>query len=190
MIKKLFLLFFLMTITGLVFSQDRQQKKWTLSGGYGLGNVWVYFLRHNSLIKDLPDYKISSYGPVTLTVEHFISPRISVGLTGAYSLVQGESQRFLLDEQISITSIMARGNYHFGKSKKLDPYAGVGLGYIRSVYRASLSLPGSVPGEFGYSAQLGASYLFLPKWAVFAEIGYVNGSLLQLGFSKIFHHCN
>ena len=158
-IKKLSLVLILLVNAGIVFCQTTNSKKWTISGGYGLGNVWVYFLRHNSLIKDFPDYKISSYGPVTMTVEHFVSSHISIGISGAYSLVKGESQRFLLDEQISISSIMARGNYHFGKSKKLDPYAGVGLGYIRSVYRASLSLPGSVPGEFGYSAQIGRAHV-------------------------------
>jgi opacity protein-like surface antigen len=149
--------------------------------GYGIGNVWIFFLEHNSLIKDIPDYQVSSIGPFTACYENFISNKISVGISASYSVVKGETKRFLVDEQISIFTALARANYHFGHLKKLDPYIGGGLGYVRSVYNNNNSIPGPVPGEFGYSVQIGAHYYFTKHAGFYGELGYVNGSFLQLG---------
>lgn len=161
-----------------IFSKKGQS---LITAGYGIGNVWVYFLDHNSLIKDIPDYQVSSIGPFTICYENFISNKISIGISASYSVVKGETKRFLVDEQISIFTALARANYHFGHLKKLDPYIGGGLGYVRSVYKNNNSIPGPVPGEFGYSAQIGAHYYFTKSIGLFGELGYVNGSFLQLG---------
>lgn len=163
------------------FAQQQNAKKWTLSSGYGIGNVWVYFLKNNSFIKDIPDYKVSSVGPFSICAEYFINNKISIGTSASYSVVNGETKRFLVDEQISIFTALARANYHFGKSKKFDPYIGGGLGYVRSVYKNNNSIPGPVPGEFGYSAQIGAHYYLSKHLGFYGELGYVNGSFLQLG---------
>ena len=180
--KKISAIFLLLIISGFaVFAQQQNEKKWTLSAGYGIGNVWVYFLEHNSFIKDIPDYKVSSVGPFTICLEDFISNKVSLGFSASYSVVKGETKRFLVDEQISIFTALARANYHFGHLKKLDPYIGAGLGYVRSVYKNNNSIPGPVPGEFGYSAQIGAHYYFTKRIGLYGELGYVNGSFLQLG---------
>lgn len=154
-----------------------------ITAGYGVGNVWIYFLKNNSLIKDISDYKVTGLGPFDICYEKMISRKVSVGLTAAYSEVKGETKRFLAEEQISIFTALVRANYHFLTSKKLDPYIGGGLGYVRSVYKNSTSVPGPVPGEFGYSAQLGAHYFLTKSLGVYGELGYVNGSFLQLGFA-------
>ena len=181
--KKIIVITFLLVLSVFAgFAQQKNAKKWTISSGYGIGNVWVYFLKNNSLIKDIPDYKVSSIGPFSICVEYFINNKISIGTSASYSIVKGETKRFLVDEQISIFTALARANYHFGDFKKLDPYLGGGLGYVRSVYKNNNSIPGPVPGEFGYSAQLGAHYYLTNHVGFYGELGYVNGSFLQLGF--------
>jgi len=180
--KKNFAIFFLFFVSSLgVIAQENNAKKWTLSVGYGIGNVWVYFLKNNSLINDLSDYKVNGMGPVTVCIENQVSHKISIGVSAAYSIVRGETKRFLAEEQISIFTVLARANYHFGHSKKFDPYIGGGLGYVRSVYKNNLSVPGPVPGEFGYSAQIGSRYYVTKSFGAYGELGYVNGSFLQLG---------
>ncbi|MEI8053010.1 MAG: outer membrane beta-barrel protein [Bacteroidota bacterium] len=181
-ISFLLLLFSLKINAQLNAEYSSKKGKSIISASYGIGNVWVYFLEHNSLIKDIPDYQVSSIGPFTVCYENFISNKISIGITTSYSIVKGETKRFLVDEQISIFTALARANYHFGHSNKFDPYLGGGLGYVRSVYRNNTSIPGPVPGEFGYSAQIGAHYYLTKKAGFFGELGYVNGSFLQLGF--------
>ena len=181
--KKISAIFLLLILSGFAgFAQQQNAKKWTLTAGYGIGNVWLYFLKNKSLIKDIPDYKVSSVGPFSICAEHFITNKISIGASASYSVVKGETKRFLVDEQISIFTALARANYHFSHSNKFDPYLGGGLGYVRSVYRNNSSIPGPVPGEFGYSAQVGAHYYLTKKAGFYGELGYVNGSFLQLGF--------
>ena len=185
--KKISAITFLLTLSVFAgFAQQQNAKKWTMSSGYGIGNVWVYFLKNNSFIKDIPDYKVSSFGPISICAEHFINNKISIGASASYSIVKGETKRFLVDEQISIFTALARANYHFGGLKKLDPYLGGGLGYVRSVYKNNNSIPGPVPGEFGYSAQLGAHYYLSNHMGFYGELGYVNGAFLQLGGVLIF----
>lgn len=186
--KKIIAITFLLILSGFAgFAQQQNVKKWTISFGYGIGNVWVYFLKNNSLINDIPDYKVSSIGPFSICAEYFIHNKISLGVSGSYSTVKGETKRFLVDEQISIFTALARANYHFRHLKKLDPYLGGGVGYVRSVYKNNNSIPGPVPGEFGYSAQVGAHYYLTKHAGFYGELGYVNGSFLQLGFVvKIF----
>jgi len=171
-------------------NSDKQEKKINQNHtsvfkvGYGIGNVWVYLLKHNSFFIDyVPNYKVKSTGPITVCYENFLLKKISVGLAVSYSIVKGKgsSRGIIVDDQISMFTALIRGNYHFGKSKKLDSYVGGGLGYIRSAYKSNPSVSGPVPGEFGYSAQLGAHYYLTNHVGFYGELGYVNGSFLQLG---------
>ena len=177
-------------IAHFAFSQEINnyslKGKSIISAGYGIGNIWAYFLKHNSFIKDLSDYKINSIGPIVINYEYLLGKRIGVGTSLSYSVVSGETKRFLIDEEISIFSALARANYHFSHSKKFDPYVGGGLGYVRSVYKNNTSIPGHVPGEFGYSAQVGANYFLSKHFGLYGEVGYVGGSFVQLGISAKF----
>ncbi len=150
-----------------------------VSLGYGLGNVWISFLKKNY---NTQDYQISAIGPFDASAEFFVHQRISTGLSFAYSKIKGNLARFLVDEQLTIFTAFVRANYHFGRYKKLDPYAGLGAGYVRAVYTNSLGIPSNnVPGNFDYSVQLGVRYYVKPHLGLYAELGYVNGSFAQVG---------
>ena len=80
--------------------------------------------------------------------------------------------------------IAARGSYHFGEllkaGDKLDPYAGLGLGY--------LSWPGTGIGGLSgvyFGGHLGARYWFAEKLGGVAEVGF-GSAALKLGVALKF----
>jgi hypothetical protein len=82
--------------------------------------------------------------------------------------------------------IAARGSYHFGEllkaGDKLDPYAGLGLGY--------LSWPGTAFSGFGasgvfFAGHVGARYWFSDNLGGVAEVGF-GASALKLGVALKF----
>ena len=189
---KLLTTFFFVILFSLIANAQHNSESFsnkgrsTITVGYGIGNVWVYFLKHNSFFIDyVPNYTVKSMGPITGCYENFILKKISVGLAVSYSNVKGkgDSRGFFVDDQISIFTALIRGNYHFGKFPKFDPYVGGGIGYIRSAYKSYPSVSGPVPGDFGYSAQIGAHYYITKQTGVYGELGYVNGSFMQIGIN-------
>lgn len=157
-----------------------------ISLGYGIGNEWKGFLED---FTDYPDnsYKVSNNGTYTLIYEYGFGDRISAGVALGYSQVEGNfdgaGTGFTFTEKLTNLSILARANYHLGKFKKFDPYVGGGIGYFHFNYENSKPeiIESKSPGAFGYSAQLGLRYYFIPQLAAFGEVGYVGGSLVQLG---------
>lgn len=155
-----------------------------ISLGYGIGNIWKAFLEDAVSYPD-NTYKVSNNGTYTLIYEYGVTDRISAGLAVGYSEVEGTFIGFgeKFTEKLTNFSVLARANYHIGKFRKFDPYVGGGIGYYHFNY--SNDRPGlvnsKVPGAFGYSAQLGLRYYATPQWAAFGEVGYVGGSLVQLG---------
>ena len=82
--------------------------------------------------------------------------------------------------------IAGRGSYHFGEllkaSDKLDPYAGLGLGYV--------SWPGTAFGGFGasglfFAGHAGARYWFSDNLGGVAEVGF-GAAALKLGVALKF----
>ena len=156
--------------------------------GQGIGNIWKTFMKQAINYPGI-SYKVSSLGPLTLIYEYGFGKRISGGLALGYSRITGKYSGFgdEFTDRLTIFSALARANYHFGHSSRFDPYIGIGVGYVRSKYDNSGSNSNrSVPGEFGYSGQLGAKYLFTPHFGVYAEAGYVGGSFVQAGLAVIF----
>lgn len=156
--------------------------------GQGIGNIWKTFLKQAINYPGI-SYKVSSLGPLTLIYEYGFGKHISGGLALGYSRITGKYSGYgdEFTDRLTIFSALARANYHFGHSNRFDPYLGIGLGYVRSKYDNSGSnSKRSVPGEFGYSGQLGAKYLFTPHIGVYAEAGYVGGSFVQAGLAVIF----
>lgn len=156
----------------------------TISLGLGIGNVWKSFLE-DAVSYPEGTYKVSNNGTFTIIYEYGVSNKFSAGIAIGYSEVEGNfvgyGEKFT--EKLTNFSMLARANYHLGKFKKFDPYIGGGIGYFHFKY--TNDRPGLVdsktPGAFGYSAQLGAHYYFSSHWGAFAEVGYVGGSLVQLG---------
>lgn len=161
-----------------------------VSVGYGIGNIWKTFLNDavNSTIPGIT-YKVTAFGPIALNYEYGFLNRFSGGITFAYSKVKGVYSGFgdSFTDELKITTILARANYHFGRSPKFDPYIGGGMGYVKSKYNNDQSASrNDVPGLLGYSAQLGGRYYFTPVLGTYAEIGYVNGSFVQVGLTARF----
>ena len=154
----------------------------TVSLGYGFGNIWKTLL-------SLGGESVSATGPLALTYEYGVAEHISAGISLGYSQIKGTVGSY--EEKLTNFSAVARGNYHFGSSEKFDPYIGLGLGYYNFKWTDNSTGGNSVasfsiPGAFGFSAQLGAKYFFTPKFGAYAEIGYVAGSIAQLGVTAKF----
>ncbi len=119
--------------------------------------------------------------PVQARYEYGFSDEISGGAILGYA----SSYVFYSGGSIDYSYLIAglRANYHFGTSKKFDPYAGPTLGYNK----VSLSDRGGYIGtiadsEIIYGAQIGANYYFTKHIGAWAEIGYGVG-LLNLGIT-------
>ena len=177
-------------LTGLIHHSYGQNKppfsKGTsiISAGIGIGNIWKTFLQE-AFTYPSNTYKVSSKGTYTLVYEYGFSKRISAGIASGYSRVVGKFNGFgqTFTETLTNFSVLARSNYHVGKFKKFDPYIGVGVGYYNFQYHNDKPgiINSKVPGAFGYSVQIGSHYYFIPRFGVFAEIGYVGGSIIQIG---------
>jgi len=180
--KKISAIFLLLILSGFaVFAQQQNEKKFILSAGYGVGNFWTKFLKD---ALDLPDYKVKALGPITFIGEYRLYKKITGGISLTYSDINGHINKngFEYSDELIIYTGLIRVNYHPIITRKWDVYLGGGLGYVNSQYKSSLGTGSSnVPGEFGYSAQVGAHYYLTKKAGFYGELGYVNGSFLQLG---------
>ncbi len=157
-----------------------------LAIGHGIGNVWKSFLRDaiNADVRAAAGYTITGTGPINVIYEHQIYKKFSGGIQFSYAKVKGDGayNGFVFSDQLTIYSVLARADYHFYASKRFDSYIGIGGGYVHSKYQNNVNTSSSsVPGEFGYTAQLGARYYFMSRLGIFGELGYVNGSFMQLG---------
>lgn len=206
--KKLLFVTAILCIVGSTktFAQDGEGAAYskgqsTVSLGYGFGNIWKKLFKITAAFSG-GTQKVSATGPYSLTYEYGISEKISVGLALGYSQVKSVSTNTspnysdIYTEKLTNISAVARGNYHFGSSAKFDPYVGLGLGYYNFKYTAEdvendngtiTTTKGNnlfaIPGAFGFSAQLGAKYYFSSSVGAFAEVGYVAGSIAQVGIT-------
>ncbi len=164
-------------------AQVFKKKDIHISVGYGIGNVWKMYLK-DAFSYPLY-YTVKSTGPFCLLLDYAFHKKISAGIAMGYSETRGSADYngFKFKERLNAFSILARANYHAFKMKKLDPYIGGGIGYYHFKYINELntSEPDKVPGNFGYSAQLGARYYFSSRLAAYGELGYIGGSLAQMG---------
>lgn len=153
----------------------------TIAIGHGIGNIWKSFLEKGVNIEN---YTIKSTGPINLQCDYEVFKNFSVGAIVSYSQIKGSynNNGFVFSDQLTIFTALARVNYHFIKYKKIDPYIGGGFGYVYSKYQNNLNTKSTnVPGELGYSAQVGINYFMLKNFGLFVEAGYVGGSFFQLG---------
>ena len=176
-----------------VFAQKKTGKKAyrhysTVSVGHGFINVWKTFL---DKVIDIPEYKVKSTFFYTLIYEYNFG-RFSGGFSGSYSRVNGRADRFELSDQISIVSVLMRGNYHFLRSAKLDPYFGGGIGFNNAKYKnlntqtVIPDLNKHVPSELDFCGQLGLKYFPVKHIGVYMEAGYVGGAILHVGITGKF----
>lgn len=146
------------------------------------------------------DYYGTGYGtnfPISpaVSVDYAITDKIGIGNIAVGGFASYTSSKYNDgygdDYNYSAVIVGVRGTYHFILPvPKLDPYAGVSLGYIISSnnYDNSNTITGPdgkasavQPGIFA-----GAHYLFVPHFGVFAELGYTGFSILTLGIAVKF----
>lgn len=188
---------FICLVSAKSFAQDEggaySQGSSSVSIGYGFGNIWKSLFKLAGAFSD-GSYKVSATGPVAFVYEYGATDKISVGIALGYSQVKGKYNDPSYpddnyEESLTNFSALARANYHFGSSEKFDPYLGIGLGYYNFKYKykdaSGTSDVGTfaIPGAFGFSGQLGAKYYFTSSVGLYAEIGYVGGSIAQVGLS-------
>jgi hypothetical protein len=126
--------------------------------------------------------------------EHGITDKLGIGYIGVGAQLGYASQKYSYDgtEAWKSTGILiaVRGSFHFNISsaigKKLDPYAGVLIGYVLTNYSYNYGY-GSGYGPLGKAGGVvpgiyaGAHYLFGPHFGVYGELGYTGFSILSLG---------
>jgi opacity protein-like surface antigen len=165
-----------------------------INAGYGIGSVWKNLFKISA---GFTGAKVTSLGPVAAGFEIGVTDHIGVGLQVGYGEVKSVSTDpgnnsnggdLITTEKLTSLQIMARGNYHFGQSSKFDPYLGLGLGYGNFKYSYSDNDPNypgtgtfAIPSAFVYTGALGARYYFASSFGIYAEVGYVTGSYLQVG---------
>jgi len=183
-------LIFIGTLFFLIDSAQAQEKNkkyyishdQTLSIGHGIGNIWKSFLEKGVNVNN---YEVASTDPFNLEYTHEVIKHISAGAIISYSKINGayNYNGFSFSDQLTIFTALARVNYHFIQDRKLDPYIGGGCGYIYSKYQNNLNTSNTnVPGEFGYTAQIGLNYFIFKNLGLFGEVGYLGGSFVQAGF--------
>ena len=156
-----------------------------INAGIGLGDV----------------YWGTGYGtgfPVapTLSIDYALTNKIGIGNIGVGGVVSYTSTKYSdgVGDDYKFSGILVglRGTYHFILPiDKLDPYAGVIVGYVIS----NSSLPGDYVAGYGPDGKasgvqpgafVGAHYFFTPMFGVHAELGYNVFSVLNLGITLKF----
>ena len=176
----------------------------TFSIGYGFVSPYKTLFKFNSAFFGSSagtTTKYSNVGPVGVTYEYGVSDKISVGVQLAYGQNKnvtteadglGTGKPYILTQKLTQFSGILRGNYHFGSSPKFDPYIGLGLGYGNFKYTTTSNDPSDTPADFalfniavptslGVTGQVGAKYYFSDNVGLYAELGYLAGSIAQVG---------
>lgn len=153
--------------------------------GYGFGLGYGRLLNAYSTYEG---YKFSGFGPVFLSYERGVTDNIGIGASVSYSSYGASwTQKSYLvaaydySYRWTTLAIMARGAYHFSvRNDKFDPYAGVGLGFMKFGYKWDTEDPlfnetnsnVSLGTPFGYQIFAGARYMFTDNIGAYAEVGY------------------
>jgi opacity protein-like surface antigen len=164
-----------------------------VSGGYGFPNLGKAVI--TALITDGTNIKVTGVGPLHFKAEMALSDGVGFGLSVNYisfgvkwNSTDTASAMIPYDNQISRSSlsILARINFHFGTTDKLDPYFGVGAGYKQATYKYTTNDPNgnniSAPGfsPFGFETTIGVRYFFMPGFGLYTEMGIAK-SVIQVG---------
>jgi opacity protein-like surface antigen len=196
--------------------------KIVVTAGYGFPNLYKSIFK--SLISNGTNssagysyaYDVKGIGPAFIKGDYGITKLIGVGLVLGYSnMTLTETETYNEDVYNSTTgyyethtyqdvvkythtslSVGARINFHFGTGKKLDPYAGAGIGYSNNQNKFSVTSnnPGSttttpvsisgVPVYFAFG--VGMRYYFTENIGLYGEIGFDKWSFVQGGLAVKF----
>lgn len=119
--------------------------------------------------------------PISASYEFGITDKISLGAFAGYATQKIDLG--IANWKYNYILAAAKGAYHFDFGvEKLDPYAGVLLGYNIASVSTSSNLPGASAGGVLWGAHAGARYYLTPAIGVFGELGY-GISWLNVGVS-------
>jgi outer membrane protein W len=147
--------------------------------------------------------KFNAIGPFGIGYEKAISDVMSMGLQIGYSTFKiitttkdgiSTGNDLVVNEKINHFSVAAKFNYHFIESEKFDPYFGSGLVYRKYKYTRKYNdaafnnetAGSALPKSFAGVINLGVRYYFTSAIGVYTELGYLAGSLMQVGVTAKF----
>lgn len=178
--KKVLLITLLSTFGLNTNAQFFEQDINYVNAGYGLGLGYGRLLNAYQVYDG---FKFSGFGPVALSYERGITDNIGIGVSLGYSSYGGKwnQSNYNYSYRWTTLSIMARGAYHFNvRNRQFDPYAGVGVGFLKYGYNWQSNEPGFNENAYninfgtplGYQIFVGARYMFNDNFGAYAELGY------------------
>lgn len=180
--KKLFVSAIIVVVSYASFAQKSEVfDKGTnvINAGFGLGDIYWGTA-----------YSYSGF-PISFNAsyEHGVTEKLGIGYIGvggelSYSSTTYKSGSYKWRNTGVL--VAGRASYHFALDgaigEKLDPYAGVLLGYVI----ASTDVPSGYAAKasaIGAGAFAGAHYYFTPNFGVYAELGFNITSVLNTGLT-------
>lgn len=149
--------------------------------GYGFVDLSTSKSQLENAFKAVGTYNsTSTVAPVFLKLGYGISDSYEVGLNFHYdgSSGTGDILGLKYDASMIQVSALARVTGHFAVGANLDPYWTAAVGYMSGAVTSTYSVNAST--GFTYELGIGARYLFLPNFGVYAELG-LGRTLLQVG---------
>jgi len=127
---------------------------------------------------------LNGTGGIPLAVEYnftnILDKKIHLGVFGAFASTSEDYNWGMGAGKWKYTYVIiaAQANYHFLEGNKVDPFAGISLGY--NIGSASWSwngngagsAPSATVGGLFWNIQGGMNYWFSPKWALQVRLGY------------------
>ena len=184
-----------------IFSQESKsfgEGKMAISVGYGAmsGGFLKVLLK---TYEDEAGYNFTSFGPIHFRGEYGLSD--GVGLVVSVNHNSWQASWTHMDSSLtspiyhdevkrSVTSILARLNFHFGVTEKIDPYFGVGAGYRIVDFSfnstdVNYGFSFKSPFHAGFETTVGVRCYLTKSIGVYGEIGLAQ-SLLQGGLVASF----
>lgn len=172
--------------------------KVVISAGYGFPNLGKAIM--TVLIGDGTEVVATGVGPLHFKGEYGLSDGVGMGLSVNYvsfgatwRSTDSTGMGFYTNKfSRSSLSVLARINFHFGTTDKLDPYFGVGAGYRQATwkftsndpdYADDIKAPGFSP--FGFETTIGLRYYIAEGIGLYTEMGIAK-SIIQVGLVAAF----
>lgn len=176
------------------------QGKFALSFGYGFPNLGKAVVQAIIDASNNPtDVKSSGVGPLHFRAEYGLSD--NVGFAASVNYVSAGVKWTSMNDTTfmvysnslsrSSVSVLARLNFHFSVSDKVDPYFGFGAGYKGVTWSITSNDPDvsnySIKpfSPFGFETTIGVRYYLTEGIGLYTELGLAK-SLMQVGLVAAF----
>lgn len=184
--KKVWFFLLVLAINHTVQAQEYGKGNNYVQAGYGFG---LGFGSLFNAYQGYSGYRYTGFGPIGVSFERAITDHFGIGASLSYSTYGASWNDYSLYGNNNYTysyrwntiAILARGAYHFSvRNEKLDPYVGLGLGFLSMNARWTSTDPDfdqklyniSLGSPFGYQAIGGLRYMFSDNIGGFVEVGY------------------